>query len=537
MALYHKYRPQQFSEVIGQDHVVKTLSRQIITNTLAHAYVFSGSRGIGKTTISRLFAKAINCTNKKPESAEPCNACSQCIAITSGRSIDVIEIDAASNTGVDNVRENIIENVQFQPTSSKYKVFIIDEVHMLSTSSFNALLKTLEEPPSYVIFILATTELHKIPETILSRCQRYVFGKVPKNILAGILDKIASEEKLTLDPEVKEAIVAKADGGVRDAVSLLEQIMSVGDSHLTREQASLFLPISPFSDTLVFLQRLIAKDAAEALSQIEKLSQDGNDLISFFETLLETLRAVMIYKIQGKKETLLTDLTKESQEKVENLSEQISGSELLRLIDITLKRRANLKSSPLPELPLELIVLEWVQTDFSSVVTYAVPPTISPAPVVDAPTKKPDQENIAPVVATTNPKEKEPEAPKVESKTESVAPSVVEPKPSPTFQVLKNKWGEVLKCVEKQSPSLVSLLKSSILVSLEENALTLQVPYKLHQDKLNQREYKKMMEDALEQCYGSKMSLKIEVAEKKNIETPKAQDLENIAAAFGGVVV
>ncbi len=526
MALYHKYRPQKFSEVIGQDHVVKTISRQIVTNTLAHAYIFSGSRGIGKTTISRLVAKAINCTNRKPESAEPCNACTVCEAITQGRSIDVIEIDAASNTGVDNVRENIIENVQFQPTSSKYKVFIIDEVHMLSTSSFNALLKTLEEPPSYVIFILATTELHKIPETILSRCQRYTFHKVPRDILSDVIDTITRAEKVTLETEVKEAIISKADGGVRDAVSLLEQIMSVGESHLTREQASLFLPISPFSDTLLFLERLIPKDAAGALGAIEQLSRSGNDMAAFLETLLETLRALMIIKIQGTQQTSPSDLSKESQQALEKLAPQISGSELLRLIDISLKRRASLKSAPLPELPLELIVLEWVQTDLSSVVPAPVAPTPPPAPV-NPPLKK--QEDVPPV--------EEPKTPLANSVQPTKVEAPASPKVSPTFQVLKNKWGEVLKCVEKQSPSLVSLLKTSNLVSLEENAVTLEVPYKLHQDKFNQKEYKKMMEDALEQCYGSKFSLKIEVAEKKNIEAPKSEDLENIAAAFGGVVV
>lgn len=529
MALYHKYRPQQFSEVIGQDHVVKTLSRQIITNTLAHAYVFSGSRGIGKTTISRLFAKAINCTNKKPESAEPCNTCTQCIAITSGRSIDVIEIDAASNTGVDNVRENIIENVQFQPTSSKYKVFIIDEVHMLSTSSFNALLKTLEEPPSYVIFILATTELHKIPETILSRCQRYVFGKVPKNILAGILDKIASEEKLTLDPEVKEAIVSKADGGVRDAVSLLDQIMSLGESHITREQASIFLPISPFSDTLTFLGYLFAKNATEALHYIQTLSNGGGNMPAFMETLIETLRALMIVKIQGKTD-LLSDLSAESLTTLQNLSEQISSAELLRLIDITLKRRANIKNAPIAELPLELIVLEWVQTDIVASRTSAPSPA---QPVAQAPVKeeqKPEPNAEQPPVKSETVIETAPEAPAPET------PAISAPKVSPNFQVLKNKWGEVMKCVEKQSPSLVSLLKSSNLLSLEDNMVTLEVQYKLHQDKFNQKEYKLMMEKALEECMGTKMSVRTEVASKNTANSSPA-DLENIAAAFGGVVV
>jgi len=519
MALYHKYRPQQFSEVIGQDHVVKTLSRQITTNTLAHAYIFSGSRGIGKTTISRLFAKAINCTNRTEGSAEPCNQCSLCESITNGRSIDVIEIDAASNTGVDNVRENIIENVQFQPTSAKYKVFIIDEVHMLSTSSFNALLKTLEEPPSYVVFILATTELHKIPETILSRCQRYVFSKVPRKILGDTLDKIATAEKLTLDPEVKEAIISKADGGVRDAVSLLDQIMSVGESHITREQASIFLPISPFADTLRFLELLLSQDASAALGLIVTLSKGGNDMAAFLETLLETLRALMIVKIQGKS-GLMLDVSEESLLSLEKLSQTISSAELLRLIDITLKRRATIKNTPLPELPVELIVLEWIQNDT----------TITPAPTpVQTPVQKVE------IVPKQEPVVSEPEAPPV-VETIVVAPAEAN-KISPDFQVLKNKWGEVIKCLEKYSPSLVSLLKSSKLLSLDGNMITLEVQYKLHQDKFNQKEYKLMMEKTLEECLGTKFSIKTEVAPKDVAPSSEGGDLENLAAAFGGVVV
>jgi len=526
MALYHKYRPQQFSEVIGQDHVVKTFSRQIITGTLAHAYIFSGSRGIGKTTISRLFAKAINCTNRKDGSAEPCNACSLCEAITNGRSIDVIEIDAASNTGVDNVRENIIENVQFQPTTAKYKVFIIDEVHMLSTSSFNALLKTLEEPPSYVVFILATTELHKIPETILSRCQRYVFSKVPRNILGEALDTIAKAEKLKLDPEVREAIISKADGGVRDAVSLLDQIMSIGESHITREQASIFLPISPFADTLRFLEHLLQKDASATLGFIQNLSRCGSDMAAFLETLLETVRALMIVKIQGKAGMSL-EVSEESLGSLEKLAQQISSAELLRLIDITLKRRANIKNTPLLELPLELIVLEWIQND--------EPLTVLSPPVKKLETKTKEE---------TQPTEFRPQPPPTvvtEATPESVSTSAPAAssisKVSPDFQVLKNKWGEVIKCVEKQSPSLVSLLKSSKLLALDGNVITLEVQYKLHQDKFNQKEYKLIMEKALEECLGASFSLKTEVAAKETGTSTQSSELDNLAAAFGGVVI
>ncbi len=548
MALYHKYRPQKFADVIGQDHIVRTLSNQISTQSIAHAYLFSGSRGLGKTTLSRLIAKAINCTNRADKSAEPCNSCSMCEAINNGRSIDVIEIDAASNTGVDNVRENIIENVQFQPTQAKYKVFIIDEVHMLSTSSFNALLKTLEEPPSYVVFILATTELQKIPETILSRCQRYVFSRVAKNTLSALLDKVASEEKITVDEDVKEAIIEKAEGGVRDTISMLDQIMSTGEKHLTREQASLFLPISPLLDTLVFLENLIAHKGAEALQFIHKISSEGRDMPTFLETILETLRVVMIAKIQGQV-AMAEDLSKEARESVEKISTQISSAELLRLIDIGMKRRMNIKNSPIPELPIELIVLEWIQNNDKIVMAA---PSAPAAPIatkvvepvkIETPEVKPAPEAIL-EVKTSVPEivvsEASPVA-TVEAAAETIAetPAVTTAAStfnSPNFQTLKNKWAEVIKCVEKKSASLVSLLKSSNLLSLENNMVTLEVSYKIHQDKFNQKEYKKIMEDALLETLGSPLAFRTEVASKNTTEA-NTGDLENLAAAFGGVVV
>ena len=238
--LYRKYRPQRFAELLGQDHVGQTLRNEVARKQLGHAYLFSGPRGIGKTSTARILAKAVNCL--APKGGEPDNTCEACVSINENRALDVLEIDAASYTGVDNIRE-IIEHSRFTPSTLTYKVFIVDEVHMLSAAAFNALLKTLEEPPSHVLFILATTEIHKVPDTILSRCQRFDFRRLSESDLAKRLRWIAEQEDRAVDDEVIDAVVRVADGSSRDAESILGQLFALGGKKITRAEADLVLPV------------------------------------------------------------------------------------------------------------------------------------------------------------------------------------------------------------------------------------------------------------------------------------------------------
>ena len=294
MALYRKWRPRDFDEVRGQDAIVRTLRNQIIYQRIGHAYLFCGTGGTGKTSLAKLFAKAVNCEN--PENGNPCNKCPSCQAINESASMDVIEIDAASNNGVDNVRE-IRDQVQYSPVSGKYKVYIIDEVHMLSAGAFNALLKTLEEPPSYVIFILATTEKHKIPITILSRCQKYDFKRISIDIITEHLTALMKKEKIQADTDALTYIARAADGSMRDALSLLDQCISffLGEK-LTYDNV---LSVLGTVDTALFrrlLAHILNQETGEVLNIIDDIINDGRELTQFLSDFLWYLRNLLILK-------------------------------------------------------------------------------------------------------------------------------------------------------------------------------------------------------------------------------------------------
>ena len=354
-ALYRKFRPDTFEDVKGQDHIVKTLRNQIKADRIGHAYLFCGTRGTGKTTVAKILARAVNCEH--PVDGNPCNECASCRAIASGASMNVIEIDAASNNGVDNIRE-IREEVAYPPTEGRYKVYIIDEVHMLSIGAFNALLKTLEEPPSYIIFILATTEAHKIPVTILSRCQRYDFRRISQETILKRLEDLMEKEQVDAEEKALRYVAKKGDGSMRDSLSLLDQCIAfyLGEK-LTYDRV---LEVLGAVDTDVFselLRLVLAEQITDAIALLDRLILDGRDLTQFVNDFTWYLRNLMLLKASDDMEDIL-DISTENLAQLREEAAMIRNDTLMRFIRIFSELANSIRYSVNKRVMLEMALIK-----------------------------------------------------------------------------------------------------------------------------------------------------------------------------------
>ena len=360
-ALYRKYRPQTFDDVVGQNAVTQTLKTQIVSGKLSHAYLFTGCHGTGKTTCAKILAKAVNCLN--PENGNPCNRCKACRAIDEGTCMDVLEIDAASNNGVDNVRD-LRDDAVYSPSQVKKRVYIVDEVHMLSTSAFNALLKIIEEPPEHLLFILATTELHKVPATILSRCQRFSFRRIGQEDIAAQLQFVAYQENIDLDHSAARVLARLADGAMRDALSLLDQCASAVSGELTAERVYACLGIAGERRCAELLDKIARQDTAGAMQLFNRLYTEGKDLSAMLDELASLVRDVLILKTAPEAGiTMLSGVAEDGETRA--LASRISGGELIRMMELLQKTLNLFTRSASRRTDAELCILEMSQPELS----------------------------------------------------------------------------------------------------------------------------------------------------------------------------
>jgi len=352
VALYRKWRPKGFSELVGQEHVSRTLAQAVVGGRVGHAYLFSGPRGTGKTSTAKILAKALNC--EKGPTAEPCNACESCRRISDGTSMDVMEIDAASNRGIDEIRE-LRETVKFAPTTGRYRVYIIDEVHMLTSEAFNALLKTLEEPPPQVVFILATTELQKVPATIQSRCQRYDFKRIAAKDIEARLQEVTEASGVTADGAALALVAREADGGLRDALSTLDQCISLAEERVTEPLVREILGLVGRESVLRILRALAAKDAKAALSAVGDVLAEGKDAKQLVAELIAELRAAMVYQAAGVPEG--TELYETDEAALKETAALFSPEDFLPMLRALHDALAELRWTTEPRIAVETALL------------------------------------------------------------------------------------------------------------------------------------------------------------------------------------
>lgn len=359
-ALYRVYRPKTFGDVVGQEHIVKTLKNQIKNNNIGHAYLFSGTRGTGKTSTAKIFARAVNCLN--PINEEPCNECEICIDTLNDNIMDIVEIDAASNNSVDDIRE-LRESVKYTPSKAKYKVYIIDEVHMLSQGAFNALLKTLEEPPSYVIFILATTEPHKIPATILSRCQRFDFKRVPSKDIASRMSYICKKENIEAEEKALSLIARNSQGALRDALSILDQCISFGNEKIEYNDVIELLGTVNIDELFELSQSIIDENTKKSLEILNEFIIWGKDIRNLINDLIDHFRNLMVCKVSKDLDEIIS-LPEESIERLKEQSQNVNINDLIRILNILSETQDSMKSSSNTRILAEVTIMKIAQPMF-----------------------------------------------------------------------------------------------------------------------------------------------------------------------------
>ena len=522
-----KYRPQTFDEVVGQAHITQTLKNAIEQRRLAHAYLFVGPRGTGKTSTARILAKALNCEHGP--TTKPCGVCGQCVEIAEGRSLNVLEFDAASNTQVDKVRELIIDNVKYAPTGGRYKLYIVDEVHMLSNSSFNALLKTLEEPPSHVIFIFATTDPQKVPLTIISRCQRFDLRRIPAPLIEQHLQFIAGREQIALAPAAAQAIARGAEGGLRDAESMLDQLVAFCGNSITGQDVLNIFGFTAQETVSGLCGAILAGECGDALGQLQAQAESGKDLSRLMADVITHLRDLLVMKADP--EVLRADLSPALFAALDEQTGALSTGRLLELIEQFAAAETRMKWAPNKKLHFEIAIIKAVQTldqATLSEILEALAAIRSGAeiPARPASTGKPAPERPVarkPAVAAEPAPVPMPAAP--ESKRAEPAPVKPNPEPTPIINEtpeptseprppvdINTLWTDVLVAVRRDRPLITTWLEAGMLVEVGGGIVRLAFPpaQKMAMESLLRANNRTFLEGLLTQITGQRLSLECE---------------------------
>ncbi len=484
-ALYREWRPQSWDEVVGQDHIVQTLRNAVRSGRVAHAYLFAGPRGTGKTTTARLLAKAVNCL-EADLAARPCNRCSPCLAVNDGRFLDLIEIDAASNTSVEDVRD-LRDKINFSPNEGRYKVYIIDEVHMLSTAAFNALLKTLEEPPAHAIFILATTEVHKIPATVLSRCQRHEFRRLPVATIVDYLRRKMEQEGLGAEDGVLELVARQATGSLRDAISLIDQLGS-GGGQIRLAQAQEVLGTAAALAVRQVIEAILTADAGQGLTVINRALDGGADPRQFARQVVDYLRGLLLARMGN---AHLLEVTPELREEMTHHAQAFSLTSLLAAIRAFNRAAVEGRAGWQPALPLELALVEVIEGQRQG------PPqnTVTPTDRRETPA------NPSPAPDPTRSATREPRA---------QPPPAIDSSPSAglTFQAVLDRWKEVLAAARRRDPLLQALLNSCRPLGLDGGVLVLGFASDLLREKMEKGHSLARAQEALHEVFGQRLQIR-----------------------------
>jgi DNA polymerase III subunit gamma/tau len=530
-SLYRRWRSKRFAEVVGQDHVTRTLQNALRNGRFAHAYLFCGPRGVGKTTMARLLAKTVNCAD--PIDGEPCGVCEMCRAIDEGRAVDLVEIDAASNNSVDDIRD-LREKVHFVPSQAKYKVYIVDEVHMLSTSAFNALLKTLEEPPKHVIFALATTEVHKIPATVLSRCQRFDLRRIPLSSMVQRLAEICQSEGLSVERPALELVARSASGSLRDAESLLDQLAAYSaGAAVTVGFVRALLGIPAAEQIVRLVDSIIARDVASGLEVINGVVEDGTDVRQFNREFVNYVRALMLLKA-GSGAAALIDVTEEAKETMSRQANALSLPQVIDLLKEFGQIDYSLRNSIYGQLPLELALVEATQprrraVEERPVNVVAEKPrqTASPPIRLVQPTSSPREERPKPVAEAEVEVSPEP-ARVVGSDVDEAAPAS-DGEPSSELERLKELWPSIVEDMRPVNRSIEALLRSCSPVALDDGFVVLGFFYEFHKSRIEDHKNREVVERIMTKVVGAPCRIKCVMTQRRASGQPRG--VETLKAA------